>query len=315
MSHKVETMAYNQAETPWHGLGVPVPHDLTPAQMLEAAELNWEVVKVPTTYPWKGKDLNSGWSALIRAPDGSKLNVVPNDWNTVQNSIAFEFFNDWCAAGEINMETAGSLEGGRLVWALAKLNESFELPGHDQVNGYILFTNPHKYGWSTSVSLTPIRVVCWNTLTLSLGTTSKDKIIKVTHRNAFKGDQVKETLGVAKDKLGKYKEMAEFLTSKRASNEDIVTYFKRVFPVLSTNNAPRKEMSKSAKTCLDTLLTQPGAEMSAGTWWPPFNSVTHYLDHLAGRTQDTRLTGAWYGEARKTKVKALETAVQMATAA
>jgi phage/plasmid-like protein (TIGR03299 family) len=213
----------------------------------------------------------------------------------------------------MEMHTAGSLKGGQIVWALAKVKDSFELFGGDRVESYLHFTNFHKYGFSTDVRFTPIRVVCNNTLTLSLNT-KVERMVKISHRREFEGDNVKMMLGIAAEKLAKYKEMAQFLGSKRYNSENIVDYFKRVFPVAGGDKT-KKEISKNADIALGILETQPGAEFARGTWWQAFNSVTYLTDHLAGRTADTRMTSAWYGSNRGLKATALETAIEMAEAA
>jgi len=317
MAHMIEEvngkaqMAY-AGDVPWHGLGTKVPADLTPAQMLEAAGLDWTVTKVPAYAEVAGQKVAVGKSALVRSMDDKIIDVVSDDWNPVQNQEAFEFFNDFVAAGDMEMHTAGSLREGQIVWGLAKVKESFELFKGDQIDSYLLFSNFHKYGFSTDVRFTPIRVVCNNTLTLSLNS-SVERMAKVSHRKVFNGDGVKEMLGVAKDKLASYKEMATFLGSKRYSDENIVEYFTRVFPV--TSNGGQKEVSKNAALAMDVLDTQPGARYAEGTWWQAFNAVTYVTDHLVGRSADTRLTSAWYGSNRGLKTKALETAVEMAEAA
>jgi phage/plasmid-like protein (TIGR03299 family) len=297
-------------DVPWHGLGTKVPNDLTPEQMLKAANLDWEVNPVPAYAEIGGKQVDIGRSALVRDRDNKILDVITNDWIPNQNSTAFEFFNDFIAAGEMEMHTAGSLRDGQMVWALAKVKESFELFKGDQVDSYLLFTNPHRYGWSIDVRFTPIRVVCNNTLTLSLNSAS-EKMVKVSHRNEFDGDLVKETLGVAKEKLAKYKEMAQYLGSKRFSDESVIDYFKRVFPVAGT----KKDISKNAQIALDVLDQQPGAEYAEGTWWQAYNSVTFMTDHIIGRNADNRLQSAWYGYNKGLKVKALELATEFAEAA
>lgn len=320
MAHMLEmigdeaSMAY-AGDLPWHGLGTRVPNDLTPEQMLKAANLDWRVEAVPAYATIGGKQVDVGHSALVRDRDNRILDVITNDWNPMQNEAAFEFFNDFVAAGDMEMHTAGALKDGKIVWALAKVHDSFELfGGRDQVDSYLLFTNPHSYGQSIDVRFTPIRVVCNNTLTLSLNSQSKS-MVKVSHRREFDADLVKETLGVAKDKLGKYKEMAQYLSEKRYTEESVVDYFKRVFPVLTQKTNSEKELSKSAKYALeDALHNQPGAEMGEGTWWQAFNTVTFMTDHIIGRSADNRLTSAWYGANKSLKTRALETAVEMADA-
>jgi phage/plasmid-like protein (TIGR03299 family) len=261
-----------------------------------------------------GKNVAIGQSALVRSMDNKILDVVSDDWNPVQNEEAFDFFNEFVAAGDMEMHTAGSLRDGQIVWGLAKIKESFELFKGDKIDSYLLFSNFHKYGFSTDVRFTPIRVVCNNTLTLSLNS-KVERMVKISHRKQFDPGNVKEMLGIATDKLAKYKDMAQFLGSKKAKDENIVEYFKRVFPVSGTNENKQKELSKNAQIALDILHTQPGAEYAEGTWWQPFNAVTYLTDHLAGRTADTRLTSAWYGYHKGVKTKALELAVEMAEAA
>lgn len=312
MAHMVETMAY-AGEVPWHGLGTRVPADLHPTQMLQKAGLDWTVRKIPAYADVAGQRVAVGRSALVRDSDDSILDVVSDDWNVLQNAEAFEFFHDFVANGDMEMHTAGSLRDGQLVWALAKVNDGFELFKGDQVDSYLLFSNPHKYGWSIDVRFTPIRVVCNNTLTLSLNTSSKN-FVKVSHRRQFDGDMVKETLGIAKEKLATYREMAQFLGGKRYTAPKLVEYFKNVFPVTG-GPEKKKEMSISASKALDVVHTQPGAQFAEGSWWSAFNTVTYMVDHKLGRSQDNRLTSAWFGQGKKVKADALELAVQMAEAA
>jgi len=319
MAHMIEMvngkaqMAY-AGDVPWHGLGTKVPADLTPAQMLEAAGLDWTVEKIPAFAKVDGKQVAIGQSALVRSMDNAILDVVSDDWNPVQNEEAFDFFNEFVAAGDMEMHTAGSLRDGQIVWGLAKVKQSFELFKGDQIDSYLLFSNFHKYGFSTDVRFTPIRVVCNNTLTLSLES-KVERMAKISHRKVFDPSNVKEMLGIATNKLARYKDMAEFLGSKKAKDEDIVQYFQRIFPVTGSNENKKKEISKNAQIAMDILHTQPGAEYAEGTWWQPFNAVTFMTDHIIGRTADTRLTSAWYGYNKGVKTKALETAIEMAEAA
>lgn len=315
MAHMVETMAY-AGEVPWHGLGKKVPSDLSPEQMLKAAELDWSVQKVPAFASIGGENKNVGWSALVRSSDNRILDVVTNDWNPIQNHEAFNFFEEYCRAGDMEMHTAGSLKDGQIVWALAKVKESFELFKGDQVDSYLLFTNPHRFGQCIDVRFTPIRVVCNNTLTLALES-KNDRMVKKNHRSAFDADLVKEQLGIATHKLAKYKEMASYLGSKRYTEEMLKKYFNTVFPSLSKKDVELDtvKLSRGAKQALEVMETQPGAEFARGTWWQAFNAVTYLTDHKLGRSADTRLQSAWFGPNKGLKIKALEVALDFADAA
>ena len=319
MAHELEMvngeaqMAY-VGNVPWHGLGTKVEHDLTPGDFQKVAGLDWTVEKQPLTtatgIPIKNKE------ALVRTSDNSVLDVVGTGWNPVQNSEAFEFFHDYVMAGDMEMHTAGSLKDGQMVWALAKTKESFELFNGDQTDNYFLFTNPHQFGKSINIRMTPIRVVCNNTLTLSLSQ-STDKMVTVNHRKAFDPDMVKEQMGIAKEKMEQYKSMAAFLGGKRATGDNVIQYFNEVFgaPAKAKEDGVLPFTSRNAKIAMENLNTQPGANFAQGSWWQAFNSVTYMTDHLQGREGDSRLQSAWYGRNRKVKLNALDKALEYAEAA
>ena len=318
MAHMVETMAY-AGEVPWHKLGVSVSNDLTPVQMMDKAGLNWNVREVESFVEFDGKRIATGQKSLVRETDGKILTNVGADWNPVQNETAFEFFNDFVMNGEMEMHTAGSLKGGQMVWALAKVGESFELFGDDRVDSYLLFSNPHQYGKSIDVRFTPIRVVCNNTLTFSLSS-KKDNSVKVGHRTQFDPDSVKESLGVAKSQLNTYKDMAEFLGSKRFTTDSLIEYYNSVFPRTADKRVQGKALSvetlsRNAKLAYDALEQQPGSKYAEGSWWQAFNSVTYITDHVQGRNADNRLYSSWYGPNQSRKANALKSAVEYAEAA
>jgi phage/plasmid-like protein (TIGR03299 family) len=219
----------------------------------------------------------------------------------------------------MEMHTAGSLKGGQMVWALAKVSESFDLFGGDEVESYLLFSNPHQYGKAIDVRFTPIRVVCNNTLTLSLDQNAQ-RSVKVGHRTEFDADMVKESLGIAHEKLATYKEMAEFLGKKRYSADALIEYYNTVFPRTADKRVQGQALSidtlsRNAKLAHDVLETQPGAEFAEGSWWQAFNSVTYITDHVQGRNADNRLYSSWFGGNQVRKRDALKTAIEFAEAA
>jgi phage/plasmid-like protein (TIGR03299 family) len=319
MAHELEIvngeaqMAY-VGDVPWHGLGTEVSPDLSPEEFQVAAGLDWDVTK--ETMKTESGIIIPNKQALVRSSDGTVLDVVGKGWNPVQNSEAFEFFNEYVEAGDMEMHTAGSLKNGQMVWALAKTKESFELFNGDLTENYFLFTNPHQFGKSINIRMTPIRVVCNNTLTLSLSKQS-DQMVSVNHRKAFDPDEVKEQMGIAREKMIQYRSMAEFLGSKRFNRENVTQYFNEVFgaPAKEKENNVIPFTSRNAKTAMENLETQPGANFAEGSWWQAFNAVTYMTDHLQGRGNDARLQSAWYGRNRKVKLGALEKALEYAEAA
>jgi phage/plasmid-like protein (TIGR03299 family) len=301
-------MAY-AGDLPWHGLGQQVSDDITTDGMMKAAGLDWSVTKQPMYYMDDLGEMGEvpGKSALVRSSDNKVMDIVGQDWNPVQNAEAFEFFREFVDTGDMQMHTAGSLKDGKMVWALAKVNDGFTIKtaqGEDSVESYLLFSNPHQYGKSIDVRFTPIRVVCNNTLTLSLNQ-NVDQYVRMGHQRPFNAEDAMATLGMAHKKLETYKEAAEYLCQKSYTTDDMLNYFNQVFPSASDRD------SNKSREAQEVMHTQAGAALGEGTFWQLFNTVTYMTDHTLGRNSDTRLQSSWYGQNQNVKKKALELAVNM----
>lgn len=320
MAHMIETMAY-AGQTPWHGLGVQVEDNISPDELLHKAGLAWDAELVPCFTRHNGKEIQLERWASVRSTDGMVLTpAVSASWKPVQNREALDFFNEFCAAGDMKMETAGSIRNGKWMWALAKIQESFSLfRGKDVVNGYLLFSNCHQAGQPVTVQFTPVRVVCNNTLMMSLDSydAKNGGRFKHLHTDHFDPKLAKAALGIATGQLTAFKETAKFLASKSMKNEQFLEFTQRLFPANDAKIAANQEWKavagRRAKAMVKLLDKQPGAELGQGTWWQGLNCATYFLDHkIDGTHQDARLTSAWHGYGRTKKQEAVKLALQMA---
>ena len=112
--------------------------------------------------------------------------------------------------------------------------------------------------------------------------------------------------------------MAELLASKKYKPDTLVEYYNEVFPHTYSKDVVVKgidDLTKTAKTAIEVIQTQPGAELGAGSWWAAFNAVTYLTDHKMGRSDDSRMDSAWFGINQSRKIKAAELAVKFAKAA
>lgn len=318
MAHELEivngqaAMAYRESKgIPWHGLGVPVSDDMTPIEMMKAANLDWTVSKKKSFVEINGENVETGQEALVRDSDGKILTNVSGNWKPCQNQEAFEFFTEFVSNGDMVMDTAGSLKDGQIVFAAADVKDGFTLFGGDEVKGYLLFSNPHVYGKSIDVKFVMTRVVCNNTLSMAL-TERGQPAVRLSHRNEFNPELVKQLLGISHTRIEQFKEAAEFLGSKRYNDAAFQKFLGKVF---GTSNQKDKELSRTAERALEIVDTQPGANFAPGTWWNAYNAVTYMTDHEMGRSADTRAAAAWFGHNAKRKLDALNIAVEMAEAA
>lgn len=327
MAHAVETMAY-AGQVPWHGLGVPVDNNLTPQQILVAAGLDWTVKKQPMYLGEKfDKDARRakipGSYALVRETDGKVLTIVGETYKPVQNEAAFEFFKGFVDAGHMTMETTGSLWGGRYVWALARIGHDFKVGKGDEIKSYLLLASPHVRGKALLIQYTPIRVVCWNTLTFAVGSDLKGRgnAFRMPHCTAFddaaKG-QATQCLGLAVKQNTQFQELAGLLAKKKASADDVEDFFKTVLRFDPKTARKKKDGTPREPNALPmfrhALEHAPGQELptARGTWWGAVNAVSYVLDHEVGRASDTALKNSWLGHLANVKRNALYEAAKRA---
>jgi len=232
MSHEIETMAY-AGEVPWHGLGNPVTNEMSPSEMMVAAGVDWEVQLTANHYPpdhahFAGQPVPDS-HFIERSSDGKILGeyVAGTQYKTFQNKDLFEFFAPFIDDGSMFLHTAGSLFGGRKVWCMATTNEGFTLGKDDQVNNNLLFTIAHTGVNANSALLTPIRVVCNNTMRLALQ--SSDDIVTHNHKVPFDADAMKVALGISSENFGKFEELAKAMAKKVLQGEEEIEFFKYVF--------------------------------------------------------------------------------------
>lgn len=304
------------AHTPWGGLGIKVSNDLTPSEMLEAAGLNWTVEKHRAYIDIEADNsitnkVEINRSALVRNTDKKIIADVTPDWIPLQNEEAFQFFNDFVKAGNMSMDTIGSMKDGKLVWALAKVDDGFTIGRDDRVDSFLLFLNPHEFGKAIDIRFMPIRFYCTNCLTRSLGKTGQfdqEKIVKINHRKQFDVDLAKTALGLAHTQLEEYKERAQLLASKQYNKDMLYSFFRSIFP----KSGDGTEISRNHELAMKVLHSQPGAHVAEGSWWQAFNAVTYMTDHLLGRSIETRVYSAWFDSNSKLKSNALVVATEMA---
>lgn len=162
MANCVETMMY-VGETPWHGLGTEIDHFVTSKEAIEYAGLDWDVIPMPI-YDKFGKEI-PGYKVNTRTSDNKALGVVSGRYKVVQNSEAFAFTDALLGEG-VRYETAGSLSSGKRVWMLARMENT--TIAEENIDPYLVFTNTHDGTGAVKVAITPVRVVCQNTLNIAL---------------------------------------------------------------------------------------------------------------------------------------------------
>lgn len=232
MAANVETMFYVR-ETPWHGLGTRVMEAPGSEDALELAGLNWKV-RQESIYT-DNNLLIPGYKANVRDLDDKVLGVVTDRYKVVQNDEAFAFTDGLLGEG-VRYETAGALLDGRKVWILARMPREFIING-EQISPYLVFSNTHDGSGAIKVAVTPIRVVCNNTLNLALSTAKRSWSMVHTGDVQGKMEEAKQTLFMAEKYMSRLGREFENLRKIELTDRQVMDYIKLLLPYENEDNS------------------------------------------------------------------------------
>ncbi len=226
MPANVETMFYTRV-APWHGLGVRVENALNSSEALKASGLDWNVIQQPIMT--EDSVPIPGYKANIRDTDNRVLGVVSDRYRVVQNSEAFAFTDALLGEG-VRYETAGSLQDGKRIWLLAKLPEKYIMEG-EQIDPYLVFSSSHDGSGAIKVAMTPVRVVCQNTLNLALN--SAKRIWSTVHVGELsaKMTEAQNTLLLAENYMHDLSSEFSRLSKIKLSDSKVMEYIEMLLPM------------------------------------------------------------------------------------
>ena len=303
-------------KTPWHGLGTQLDSPTTAAEAIEAAGLDWNVEMVPV-FLGDGTEV-PGKRAAIRADTAEVFNVMSDLYTPMQNVEAFQFFDGVVGAGEAIYHTAGSLRGGRKVWALAKLPGELKVSNQDVLEKYVLLANGHDGSLAVTMQLTAVRVVCHNTMSLALGEGQKFRALHTPNvmsriNEAREALQLQEAYFAVLERQVERLASAAFLASER--EEFLVKLFGQKENTEAISTRMKNQMGQVSN------LFESGMGNKGESRWDMLNAVTEFVDHHRGPrgsvdmdAQGKRLHSAWFGAGAQLKQRAWDLLQPAATA-
>ena len=283
----VDSMMYVR-EVPWHGLGTRVEEAPTSADALRLAGLDWTVEQKPVFTD--GIEIPN-YKANVRSSDGKVLGVVTDRYRVVQNADAFAF-TDELIGGEVRYETAGALMGGRKIWLLAKM-PTVKVAG-DDTDPFLCFSNTHDGSGAVKVCMTPVRVVCNNTLNLALSSAKRFWSVKHVGRLSEKIAEAQEALELASDYMRELDKQADRLANKTVSDDEVRKVLDELFPVEEDSSERVKKNAERMKTEFWTCVFMPDLKKFRGTAWGAINAMADMVGHCApGRNTTTYAENNW----------------------
>lgn len=311
MRLRTESMVYTDTP-PWTGVGIKVAPGTGIKKILEAANLNWKAELRPLQVVG-GKQITNKFG-LVRSDNGYCLGVVGGRYKPTQNDELFQFMDEYVREGGATMEVAGALDGGRVVWGMAKLKGGFRMPGtRDQTNGYLFLANPHGVGRATKLGVTAIRDVCNNTLSIAMRDKSAVSAFRLSHSNLFddlKQTEAREVIGAAVEGVSRFEKAAKKLAKVRITDEDAKEIFRKNFAPKAKVSDPEGRAWARVYELLDCYKQAPGA--TPGNLWGVLNAATYYTDHIASNGNNTRAREALVGRGDQSKRRLFSSLLEMA---
>lgn len=293
---------------PWHKLGQVVQGLATAEQAMELAHLNWTVRGFPVTVngkalPFPNEDKKDTWQGICREDTGDCLGVMRGQYQTIQNSEAFNFFDNLIGQGKAVYDTAGALRGGRQVWLLAKVDGEIQING-DEHRTYGLMLTSHDGSYALQVQWVTERVVCANTLSIALKGAANT--CKIRHTSAWKDKEAEaaRVLGLGEHYFKTVQDTLNGLNTKLLSPAQMEEFTKLLLPPGKEEESTR---NKNIRAEIDSLFGR-GAGNRGQSRWDALQAVSDYADHgmtLRGNNS-TRLESALQGAGATLKQRAFD---------
>ena len=306
MAHQFES-GFFTGRGAWHGLGTVLESPPTIAEAITAAGLDWQVEEKPIFFGdgQRMKKVDSHKS-LIRSTDQKVLGVVGSNYQPLQNSEAFSFFDFLLHDNDVSLEAAGSLREGKRVWVLAKINNlEKEVSKGDSVKPYLLLSNSHDGSLAVWIQFTPIRVVCANTLSAAMRSRKQErednKALRIRHQGNMDNKMAiaKQSINFAKQNFEESIEQYQLMANRSIKSFEIDSYLAKIF------NKESPEQAQDMKAYEQIIANfEKGRGNKGSTVWDAYNGVTEFLDYQRGKSDVSRLNSAWFGDSARLRTKA-----------
>lgn len=314
MSHEIDFSTGKPAiayvgDKPWHELGEELPPGQPIEKWLRAARLEWELKRLPVQYLVDGRSHTmDGRFVLVRSDTNAALSIVSGDYQIVQPKDILEFYRELVSQFGYQLETAGALDSGRKVWALAKtgLTARAGNSNKDGVAAYLLLATSCDKTLATTAAFTAIRVVCKNTLFFAQEDIEEQRRtqIKIPHNYRFKEKEVKEQLGIMEKSWAVFMDKVQRMVSYRMPLDAVTSFLEGL--LTPKNGKMSNKLLREKETILALLSSAPGQDLESAkdTLWGTLNAITYYVDHVRSGTAADRLDSAWFGSGNTLKEKA-----------
>jgi phage/plasmid-like protein (TIGR03299 family) len=202
------------------------------------------------------------------------------------------------------------------VWVLARINRApsvIDAKTDDKVEKFVLLSNSHDGSLAVRIGLTPVRVVCRNTLAIAHGHEGSS-LLRIRHRANIADNlaAVREVINLADQRFEATAEQYRKLAARDIDSADLRRYVDLVFTSPSIDDSAPPAHDRIFRQVERLFEEGRGASAISPSYWRAYNALNEYLGYVRGRSQDTRLDSLWFGNGAELNRRALHVALQMA---
>lgn len=302
MAHEIEIINGEASfasfrEPAWHGLGTVFNEELSTQEMLELANLQDWNVRLEEVEPPATLTSDKNYFYVVRnnpviENQNDVLGIVGERYNVLQNEQLFDFADAMLDGGR--WETAGSLRGGRVVFGSLALDRETVLDPNgvaDKINTYLLVNTSHDGSISIQASVTPVRVVCANTLNFALRSVKQTFKIRHTQTANGKVQSAKTALGIANAYMDDFSVMANKMIQTELSAKQFNDILLTAYPKPDKDSKQALTKWTNKIDMLNDIYTGEFNHMISGNAWGALNAMTERIDWFRGQGE-TKLAAA-----------------------
>lgn len=295
---------FSVQEKAWHGLGQIVEGYPTSAEALKFADLDYQVVKRKLfTFDNENEaaDENTeikipeievpSFYATLRTDTETVLGVVGKDYEVVQNTDAFSFFDAIVGGEGIQYETAGALGKGERIFITAKLPDYIKVGNDDPIEKYLFLTTSHDGSGSILAAFTPVRIVCNNTLNAALRNYSNAIRIRHTANAKERLEEAHKLMGISNRLSADLEEIFNQWSKVRITDDTLKMIIRKALVpnkevLKNLQDGKEDEFSayfkKATDTAFEYAMSNPTQQMDTtkGTIFGAYNAVTGYFQNV-----------------------------------
>jgi len=318
----------------WHGLGTVVKGAMNPFSALKVAGLEWDVLESDTISGVFNAGADNEYrvgtaqsKVVIRSDDHSVLGVVGKDYSPFQNAQLAELAYALRAnsEGTTEVESAGSIRGGRRVWMLLR-GASVQFGGqNDETVPYLFIANGHDGSLALKIIPTGVRVVCSNTFHLALGERRNALSFRHTLNLTTRVDELAACVKVWQNTIDKGAAVAQRMAATPLTRDQVqnlwVSVIQKLDGAIPTNPKngweERRHDRAAAGLAHASRVFDTESQTHGANLWIAANAITNWVQHSRSedsvRSKDAavRQYAAWDGSVSDDVADALDLAVAL----